>query len=134
MTKVTSYCSLSLLLAIAASTTEGFAPSQVVQMHQTKANSALSVSVVSEFLTKDEIIEDAFETESPESVGMKDITTTTTGLPKSRKAKRRNKAKRKHNFAATQEFRKEKPDTDFYTLHSSAVSHLQKDMPINDIM
>jgi hypothetical protein len=127
MSKITY--SLSLLLAIAASA-DGFAPTAVQSIHPT-STSALHVSVVSGFLTKDEAdakITHAFETETPASVGMQEITSP----PKSKKGKRRNK--RKHNFAATQEFREEKPDTDFYTLHSSAVSHLQKDMPINDIM
>eukprot|EP00980_Cylindrotheca_fusiformis_P021328 scaffold8212_cov93-Cylindrotheca_fusiformis.AAC.8 len=146
MTKI-AY-SLSFLMAIASSV-DGFAPppSAAVGLHHasvsssTKPTLALHVSVVSQFLTKEEAaskIADTFETETPESVGMAEITESTessTSTTTTTTNKRRRKAgKRKHNFAASQEFRKEKPDKDFYTLHSSAVSHLQKDMPVSDIM
>ena len=45
----------------------------------------------------------------------------------------KNKNHRRHDFEKRETFLKEQPDLDFYTLHSSAVSHLHKDMPIDDI-
>ena len=144
------------LLAYAATTAEGFTPSSLMGSSSaaccsttatpsSSSNTALHVSVVSSFLTKEEAdhkITNMFETETPESVGMDEVTKSKTKLfdnsnddsvatTKSSKSRRRNR--RKHNFSANKEFRHEQPDTDFYTLHSSAVSHLQKDMPIQDI-
>ena len=76
-----------------------------------------------------------FETETPESVGMKGVgiqSTNPATTPKRRS--NRTRSKRKHNYAQQNRFLKEVPDLDFYTLHSSAVDHLYKDMPINDIL
>ena len=116
--------------------------------------SALSVSVVSKFLTKEEAetkINDTFENQTPDSVGINDITAAATSTTEndqqqqqeasssssssqilSKRGRRRNR--RKHNYSQQRKFLKEKPDLDFYTLHSSAVSHLERDTPINDIM
>ena len=108
----------------------------------------LGVSVVSEFLSQShaqngtasdkDILLATFETESPQSVGVQalSIQTTTTAADykqPNKKKKRSRKPKRKHNYAELEDFLKEIPDLDFYTLHSSAVSHLYFDMPINDI-
>jgi hypothetical protein len=89
--------------------------------------------VVSSFLTKDEAdnkVTNVFETETPATVGVEQVTKS---KRKSRRRNSNNNRRRKHNFSANPEFRHAQPDTDFYTLHSSAVSHLHKDMPINDI-
>jgi len=157
MPKISSVVTAAFL-AYAATTAEGFTPSSL--MHSSSASTqslssgttALHVSVVSSFLTREEAdskVANVFETETPHSVGVEQVTGATgssssktmtvsphqqdpNNATQSRRRRRRNR--RKHNFGANEEFRHEQPDTDFYTLHSSAVSHLQKDMPINDIM
>ena len=119
---------LSLLLTASSS---AFAPAAFSRSSKT----SLDVSVVTEFVkstTEDantKQLRDAFETQSPESVGV-----VAPGIQK--KAKRRNgkKKTRKQKYDEHKQFLHEKPDLDFYTLHSSAVSHLEKDMPINDIL
>ena len=109
------------------------------------SSSALHVSVVSEFLASQSnatssSIRATFETESPESVGVKapGIESSSENedekKQKRKKNKKKSKPKRKHNYSELESFLKEIPDLDFYTLHSSAVSHLYLDMPINDIM
>jgi hypothetical protein len=122
-------CFLSLILRV--STTEAFVPT-LLKSHPT---SALHVSVVSNFLTKDEAeqkLKQAFEDHTPESVGVQEIAD---GSPESHSTRGRKRSRRRnHNYSEKTKFLQEKPDTDFYTLHSSAVSHLQRDTPINDIM
>jgi len=140
----------SALLAYSATTSEGFGPSfsvgfssSSVTLPSYRVNTALQISVVSSFITKDEAeckINNVFETQTPESVGVSKLSTGSSELTKDGKEagstskKRNNRNRRKHNYSVDHKFRHEQPDTDFYTLHSSAVSHLQKDMPINDIM
>lgn len=150
MPKISSVVA-SALLAYVAATAEGFTPSSLMEfssssvtLQSCRGNTALHVSVVSSFITKDEAeskINNVFETQTPESVGVSKLSTT--GFSEfakeeknaaftSKKKKGRNR--RKHNYSVNYKFRHEQMDTDFYTLHSSAVSHLHKDMPINDIM
>lgn len=147
MTKISAIVT-SALLAYAASTAEGFTPSSLMGSYSSSmtskssssSSSSLHVSVVSSIL-KDEATKrftDVFETESPESAGLTEVTKNKSSSDPSEfnangqhYKKKRNR--RKHNFSATKKFRHEQPDTDFYTLHSSAVSHLEKDMPMNDI-
>jgi hypothetical protein len=133
---------IALLLASATA----FTPRTFQQQPST---SSLGVSVVSEFIASqakqqasstsksanddDERIQSAFETESPEFFGVMDTDTETTAEEMEEGRKKR-KPKRKHNYSDLESFLKEVPDLDFYTLHSSAVSHLYIDMPINDIM
>jgi hypothetical protein len=115
---------------------DAFAPATFTS--QSRVSSSLHVSVVSDFLlnvnkasSDTAALKNVFERETPKSVGLVDK-----GIveKKTTKTWRRNhNKKRKHNFAKQEAFLKEEPDLDFYTLHSSAVSHLQKDMPINDI-
>ena len=120
-----------------------FAPSNILGWKATKTTttSTLHVSVVKKFLTNEEAeskINNAFETQTPDSVGINKITNSsdeTKVLAETSSSKRRRRRnRRKHNFSQKRKFLKEKPDLDFYTLHSSAISHLEKDMPINDIM
>jgi hypothetical protein len=120
--------SLSLLLASSlAPTADAFIPAAFA-----KGRTSLGVSVVSELILNKEDsnkkVLSTFETETPESVGMKGP-----GIqePKTKQTRRK---KRKHNYSQQKKFLKEEPDLDFYTLHSSAVSHLYKDIPINDIL
>ena len=118
---------------------------------RSRSNSALHVSAVRDLIHKKaqkpnnkddnsswtQLLE-AFETMTPESVGVKgpeiqsfspdgkDVTT--------KRSRRKNHQKRrKHNFQQ-RPLLQEKPDLDFFTLHSSAVSNLHKDMPLNDIV
>ena len=153
--KITSLaCSLPLLWVA-----HGFSPSSLTTKtdagHRTfVSSSALHVSVVSKFLkttTQDDKAREsqtqrlskAFETETPDSVGVTEVTSYPQQHEKNNLAgaaatastkKRRRRNRRKHNFSDKKKFLREKPDTDFYTLHSSAISHLHKNMPINDIL
>ena len=122
-----------------------FAPSNIsgwkATTTTTTTTSILHVSVVKKFLTNEEAeskINNAFETQTPDSVGINEITNSTDETKvfaeTSSSKRRRRRNRRKHNFSQKRKFLKEKPDLDFYTLHSSAISHLEKDMPINDIM
>jgi hypothetical protein len=116
---------LSLFLSSSAA---AFSPA----IMKSRTTTSLSVSVVSDVIKKNQYNDasskqllDAFETQTPESVGMgEDVVET----------KRNSNKKRRHNFKQQETFLKAEPDLDFYTLHSSAVSHLTKDMPINDIL
>ena len=160
--KITSLaCSLPLLWVA-----HGFSPSSLTTKtdagHRTfVSSSALHVSVVSKFLkttTQDDKAREsqtqrlskAFETETPDSVGVTEVTSypqqheknnlagtaggAAAGAATASTKKRRRRNRRKHNFSDKKKFLREKPDTDFYTLHSSAISHLHKNMPINDIL
>ena len=153
--KITSLaCSLPLLWVA-----HGFSPASLTTKtdagHRTfVSSSALHVSVVSKFLkttTQDDEAREsqtqrlskAFETETPDSVGVTEVTSYPQQHGKNHLAaaaatastkKRRRRNRRKHNFSDKKKFLREKPDTDFYTLHSSAISHLHKNMPINDIL
>ena len=154
--KITSLaCSLPLLWVA-----HGFSHSSLTTKtdagHRTfVSSSALHVSVVSKFLkttTQDDEAREsqtqrlskAFETETPDSVGVTEVTSYPQQHEKNNLAgaaaaaasikKRRRRNRRKHNFSDKKKFLREKPDTDFYTLHSSAISHLHKNMPINDIL
>lgn len=142
MTKISLIVTTALLAyAASVSTAEGFTPSSLMGFNtksttttttsSSSSSSSLHVSVVSSIL-KNEVtkrVTEVFETESPESAGLSDPSEFNANGQLYKKKRNR----RKHNFAATKKFRHEQPDTDFYTLHSSAVSHLEKDMPINDI-
>ncbi|CAJ1935154.1 unnamed protein product [Cylindrotheca closterium] len=156
MPKISSVVTAAFL-AYAASTAEGFAPllsnanananDHHHHHHSTvssRTNSALHVSVVSSFLTKEEAdskVANVFERETPSSVGVEQVTKQQQQQQQqprdttknNRRRRNKNNRRRKHNFSANPEFRHAQPDTDFYTLHSSAVSHLHKDMPMNDI-
>lgn len=145
MPKISSVVA-SALLAYAATTADGFTPSSLMIGTSSSAsssasaaqssNTALHVSVVSYFLTREEAekkIANVFEFETPESVGIAQVTKKSSNNKNKRRNKARSNNRRKHNYSANQAFRHQQPDTDFYTLHSSAVSHLQKDMPIQDI-
>eukprot|EP00538_Stauroneis_constricta_P008911 CAMPEP_0119556390 /NCGR_PEP_ID=MMETSP1352-20130426/8372_1 /TAXON_ID=265584 /ORGANISM="Stauroneis constricta, Strain CCMP1120" /LENGTH=390 /DNA_ID=CAMNT_0007603351 /DNA_START=146 /DNA_END=1318 /DNA_ORIENTATION=+ len=149
-------CSLSLLMA--SSTTTAFSPATSFGRHHNAVTSPalgpLHVSVVSQFVSasvderataaeNDEKLRSTFEKETPESVGMNDEgiqqklkpapVATTAASTKTRRRKQQ-RAKRKHNYSTNADFLNQSPDLDFYTLHSSAVSHLHKDMPIDDIV
>lgn len=118
-------------------------PSTSTNTFAYRRNTALGVSVARDFLESthkgnnnnnnnegthsatDAALMKAFETQSPESFGLDGPGIATT--------RQSNKNHRRHNFKELAAFLKEDPDLDFYTLHSSAVSHLHKDMPINDI-
>jgi hypothetical protein len=130
MTLSTTLLACSLWLA----SNDAFAPA--IFTSESRVSSSLHVSVVSDFLKTNKAssnpaaLKDVFERETPKSVGMEDEGI----VQKKTEGRRRNhNKKRKHNFAKKETFLKAEPDLDFYTLHSSAVSHLQKDMPINDI-
>lgn len=130
----------SLLLAPAS----GFAPSTYVG--SVPSSSALQVSFSTEELGSGEqvdpetatrtAIQSVFEVETPHSVGVVkngDNETTKSPNKKNKKKKSKGKKRRKHDYSKREEFLNEQPDLDFYTLHSSAVSHLHLDMPMNDI-
>lgn len=144
---------LSLLLSSGCA---AFAPAS---FGRSRSNSALHVSAVRELInkraaarsttgtgTQKPIIDDtaalvleAFETQTPESVGVKGPgiqSSSSSSVPEALVKEPRRKSsrnRRKHNFQQ-QAHLQETPDLDFFTLHSSAVSHLQKDMPVNDIV
>lgn len=142
--------SLSLLLSSSAA----FAPSTFTTSRgttttTTDSTTSLGVSVVSQFVRKQKKTDAdtqkllrTFETETPESVGVRveQQPANTIKIHKTENeaiAKRRrqsSRTKRKHNFKEQETFLKEEPDLAFYTLHSAGVSHLTKDMPINDIL
>ena len=130
------------LLLVSAS--YAFVPSNLMIQ---RGSSSLDVSVVSEFLSSShhqqqhrkmsdaDRLRAAFETNTPESVGVKQKDS---GAAVDKDAshhhhQRKNQKHRRHNYAEQEAILKEEPDLDFYTLHSSAVSHLYKDIPINDI-
>jgi len=126
---------LSLFLTSGA---VAFAPAA---LGRNKGSSALHVSVVKDLINKkvtvplnDHALLEAFETQTPESVGVKGpgLKSVFSEEP-TRRSRRKNNRRRKHNFQQRAHLRAE-PDFDFFTLHSSAVSHLHKDMPINDIV
>jgi hypothetical protein len=118
-----------------------------------RRNSALHVSVVRDLINKkvpaagsstpknDEafLLWESFETQTPESVGMKGPGIQSSSSIREQsiitkvKRKTNSRKRRKHNFRE-QTHLQEKPDLDFLTLHSSAVSHLQRDTPVNDIV
>ena len=117
--------------------TEAFSPVGITRT--SRFSSSLHISVVGQLLTEKEAasrIAKAFETQTPESVGVKVPGITQEASPpkinKKRKQKR-GKNRRRHDFRERKEVLQEEPDLAFYTLHSNAVSHLYKDMPINDI-
>lgn len=129
-------CSLSLVLASSlVPSADAFVPATLAR----SKSSSLNVNFVSDMILSKEQADakvlNVFETETPESVGMKGVgiqSTNPATTPKRRS--NRTRSKRKHNYAQQNRFLKEVPDLDFYTLHSSAVDHLYKDMPINDIL
>mmetsp|Transcript_18801 Transcript_18801/g.37913 ORF Transcript_18801/g.37913 Transcript_18801/m.37913 type:complete len:364 (+) Transcript_18801:59-1150(+) len=126
---------LSLFLS---SGTAAFAPGAFSRGRQ---GSALYVSVVRDLINKkvtspinDNALLEAFETLTPEAVGVRGPGFQSLSSEEPiRRSRRRNNRRRKHNFQQ-QAHLKADPDLDFFTLHSSAVSHLHKDMPINDIV
>ena len=130
------------LMLISAS--NAFVPNNLKIVRESTSNTQLHVSVVSEFLSsshqyqqQQQTISDAdrlkaaFESNTPESVGVKKVSAEET--PAGRQHQRKNRKHRKHNYAEQEAILKEEPDLAFYTLHSSAVSHLYKDISINDI-
>ena len=125
------------LYAVTTSTTEAFSPISFTSART--PSSALHISVVGKLLTEKEAtsrIKSTFETQTPESVGVKapGVTEPSPSKKHNKRRKQRNRRnRRRHDFASRKEILKEEPDLDFYTLHSNAVSHLYKDMPINDI-
>ena len=98
----------------------------------------------------DHLVWEMFETETPETVGVVGPGILTPPSPSpppreegmSKKSSKRpaaqhkssHRRRRKHNYQAQQSRLQEEPDLDFLTLHSSAVSHLQRDTPVNDIV
>ena len=116
-----------------------------------RSSSALHVSVVRDIITKrvassiseqqqrsnEELLLEAFETLTPESVGMTGpglVSPQQHTVEEDTKKPKRNRRRRKHNYREQSHLLEEEPDLDFFTLHSSAVSHLHKDMPVNDIV
>jgi len=86
----------------------------------------------------DDLVWEMFETQTPETVGMKgpgiQSSSQIEDATEVSKSKRKtNRRRRKHNYSS-QSHLQEQPDLDFLTLHSSAVSHLQRDTPVNDIV
>jgi hypothetical protein len=127
--KKSTACSLMMVSVSLAFTPNNLASFQ--QRSSSSSSSSLGVSVVSEYLASPKIMEDAarlkaaFETQTPESVGVK-----AAGIEQQ---PRRRRNHRRHDYSNQESFLKEEPDLDFYTLHSSVVSHLYQDMPINDL-
>ena len=119
-----------------------FAPAE---FGRSKVNTALHVSMVRDLINQkvtstvnddDAKVLVAFETQTPESVGMKGPgiqSSSNTDSMNRRSKTSSNRRRRKHNFRQ-QSHLQEEPDLDFFTLHSSVVSHLYKDMPVNDIV
>ena len=137
-TKIVSLaCYLTLSLYSVTTSTEAFTP--VGFTGTPRFSSSLHISVVGKLLTEKETasrIARAFETQTPESVGVKAPGITQEANPSKNTKKRRQKQgknRRRHDFRERKEVLQEEPDLAFYTLHSNAVSHLYKDMPINDI-
>jgi hypothetical protein len=133
---------LSLLLSSGCT---AFAPAS---FGQSRSHSALHVSAVRDLIFKEacstskplddgfEQLLEAFQTQTPESVGIKGAgiqTSTPVEELTTRTRRRTNQKRRKHNFRQ-QAHLQEDPDLDFFTLHSSAVSNLYKDIPVNDIV
>lgn len=128
----------NVTLLLLAASGSSFVPSHL-KIH--RQSSSLDVSVVSEFLCQqtsqtisasekdDADLLAAFEANTPESTGIKAPAADGQQV----RPHRPNRRHRKHNFAKQDSFLHEEPDLDFYTLHSSVVSHLYKDMPINDM-
>jgi hypothetical protein len=136
---------LSFLLS---SSCAAFSPASYGEStRSSRRNSALHVSVVRDLINKkvsepsakqknDQLVWEMFETNTPETVGVKGpgIQSFSPIEEASKKPKRKvNRRRRKHNYRE-QSHLQEEPDLDFLTLHSSAVSHLQKDTPVNDIV
>lgn len=80
-----------------------------------------------------DLLQDAFESQTPESVGVAGPELVEKKKSKTSSKKKKQKKRRKHNFGQLKHLQ-EDPDLDFFTLHSAAVSHLHKDMPVNDIV
>ena len=142
----------------------GESATPLVRMSHGRRSFALHVSVVRDIIrsqTKgsgpsstaagkrnDHLVWEMFETETPETVGVvgPGILTPPPSPPReegmSKKSSKRpatqhkssHRRRRKHNYQAQQSRLQEEPDLDFLTLHSSAVSHLQRDTPVNDIV
>ncbi len=125
---------LSFLLSSGAA---AFAPTAV---GRNKGGSPLHVSVVRDLINKklsapinENALLEAFETQTPESVGVRGPGLQSSPDESTRRAQRKSNRRRKHNFQQQAHLQAE-PDLDFFTLHSSAVSHLHKDMQVNDIV
>lgn len=125
---------LSLFLSSGAA---AFSPAAV---GRNRGGTALHVSVVRDLINKkttqsinDDALLKAFETLTPEMVGVKGPGIQTFSTEPTRKSRRKNNRRRKHNFQQQAHLQAD-PDLDFFTLHSSAVSHLHQDMAINDIV
>mmetsp|Transcript_128071 Transcript_128071/g.370678 ORF Transcript_128071/g.370678 Transcript_128071/m.370678 type:complete len:368 (+) Transcript_128071:33-1136(+) len=109
-----------------------------------RSNTALHVSVVRDLINKkvatpfdnDALLREAFETQTPQSVGVDAPGIQGYSPVKEERRSRRKNAggkRRKHNYRQ-QAHLHEEPDLDFFTLHSSAISHLHEDMPVKDIV
>lgn len=139
--------SLSLLL----SSSVAFAPTAFTRLKTdtTTTTTSLGVSVVSQFIKNKRTDVDEnqkmlrpFETETSVSIGVKQPAnikihkTKNDSIVKRRRQSgtKTTKKRKKQNFKQQESFLKQEPDLDFYTLHSAGVSHLTKDMPVNDIM
>jgi hypothetical protein len=132
MTLTSLACSL-LLASNFAPEADAFAPAAFTKT-SSSSPSALHVSSVKRLFTKEEAekkIAFNFETETPQSTGADTSSVTTTDNNRSNRGR---KQRRKHDFNKRTQMLQEEPDLDFYTLHSSAVSNLSKDMPIDDIL
>ena len=151
---------LSLLLS---SSCAAFSPASfgdsATTLSRGRKTFALHVSVVRDIIrsqkgsgpategkSNDHLVWEMFETETPESVGvMGPGIISSSPSPQqleeslSKKSRRHphktsNRRRRKHNYQEQKSHLQEEPDLDFLTLHSSAVSHLQRDTPVNDIV
>lgn len=143
-------CTLTMKTAVLSfllsSSCAAFSPASYGEStRSSRPNSALHVSVVRDLINKkvsepsakqnnDQLVWEMFETNTPETVGVKGPGIQSfSPIEETSKKRKVHGRRRKHNYRE-QSHLQEEPDLDFLTLHSSAVSHLQKDTPVNDIV